>query len=274
MPMRLKELEGLLYRLITAPSGVAEGLAAERNLRAGGLDAIVLGDERLSAEARVDIYANMYFYRILDALKEDFPATLEVLGDDSFHNLVTGYLLEYPPTEPSLFYCGRHLASCLRGHPMRNTAPFVADLAALERATVEVFHGPDAPALEADALRETAPEAWPALKLKMHPSAQTVALEWRVSEVLRAVEEGRAWEPAEQSAVQVLVWRRDARVFYRDLEQTETRALEAAARGATFAKMCELVAADAGEGVDPVAEMNRLLARWLSDGLLTLVARP
>ena len=126
----LKKLESLLYRLITAPSGVAEGLAAERELGAGGLDDIVLGDERLSAEARVDIYANMYFYRLLDALKEDFPATLAVLGADNFHNLVTGYLLEYPPTEPSLYYCGRHLAAYLRDHPLREGAPFIADLAA------------------------------------------------------------------------------------------------------------------------------------------------
>ena len=86
----------------------------------------------------------MYFYRILDALKEDFPATLAVLGADNFHNLVTGYLLEYPPTEPSISYCGRHLADYLRDHPLRDGAPFVADLARLERAVVEVFQGPDA----------------------------------------------------------------------------------------------------------------------------------
>ena len=113
MPTQLKNLQSLLYRLITAPSGVAEGLAAEQDLGAGGLDAIVLGDDRLSSEARVDIYANMYFYRILDALKEDFPATVAVLGDDNFHNLVTGYLLEYPPTGPSITHSGSHLAEYL-----------------------------------------------------------------------------------------------------------------------------------------------------------------
>ncbi|MGA6974800.1 MAG: DNA-binding domain-containing protein, partial [Candidatus Binatus sp.] len=148
----LKSLQSLLYRLITAPSGVAEGLAAERELSARSLDAIVLGDERLSAADRVDIYANMYFYRLLDALKEDFPAALAVLGADNFHNLVTGYLLEYPPTEPSLYYCGRYLADYLRDHPLSESAPFIADLARLERATVEVFHGADAPVLESDAL--------------------------------------------------------------------------------------------------------------------------
>ncbi len=193
----LNKLESLLYRLITAPSGVAEGLAAERELGAGGLDTIVLGDDRLSAEARVDIYANMYFYRILDALKEDFPATLAVLGDDNFHNLVTGYLLEYPPTEPS------HLL--MRTAPRGRICAIIrcANARRLSRTSrprtriVEVFHGPDTAALEADALRAIAPADWPALKLGIQPSAQILALEWRVSELLRAVEEQREWKPAE-----------------------------------------------------------------------------
>jgi len=271
--MQLKKLESLLYRLITAPSGVAGAIAAERELDAGGLDAIVLGDDRLSAEARLDIYADMYFYRLLDVLKEDFPATLRVLGDDNFHNLVTGYLLEYPPTEPSVFYCGRHLSAFLRGHRLRDGAPFLADLAALERASVEVFHGPDAAALEPDSLRAIAPADWPGLELRIHPSAQILALDWQVSELLRAVEERRPWNPAQPGAVKVLVWRCNARVFYRDLEKTEADALGAASRGATFAQICDLVAARA-DNRDPVATINRLLARWLSDGLLARTSRP
>ena len=267
MPIHLKELESLLYRLITAPNGVAEGLAAERNLSAGGLDAIVLGDDRLSAEARVDIYANMYFYRIRDALKEDFPATLAVLGEDNFHNLITGYLIEYPPSEPSISDCGRYLADYLRDHPIREGAPFVADLAKLERAVVEVFVGPDDAALDPDSLRATPPEDWPAMKLRIHPAAQILVLEWRVSELLRAVEDGHPWKPAERSAVKVLIWRRNARVFYRDLERAEADALDAASPGATFAEICDVVAAEPDDD-DPVAAMNRMLARWLSDGLL------
>jgi hypothetical protein len=265
--IHLKDLESLLYRLIAAPSGVAEGLAAERELGADGLDAVVLGDERLSAKARVEIYANMYFYRILDALKEDFPATLAVLGNDNFHNLVTGYLLEHPPTEASLYYCGRHLSEFLREHPLRDGAPFIADLARLERASVEVFHSPDADALERDALRAIAPADWPALKFGIHPSAQMLVLEWRVSELLSAVEEQRTWKAAEQGAVKVLVWRRGARVFHRDLDKAEADALEAVSRGAAFAEICEVVAADV-ELQDPVDSMNRMLARWLSDRLL------
>jgi hypothetical protein len=268
MSVPLKQLQSILYRLITAASGVAEGLAAERSMPAGGLDALVLGNDRLSAEARVDIYANMYFYRLLDVLKEDFPATLRVLGDDNFHNLATGYLLEYPPTEPSVHHCGRHLAEFLRDHAFRKDAPYIADLAALERAVVEVFHGPDARALEADELRAIAPEKWPALMMRTHPALQILKLEYRVAELLRAVEEDRAWKPAAAGAGEVIVWRRDSKVFYRDLEEVEERALAAARSGATFAKICELVAEDRDPTKDPVEEVNRLLARWLADGIL------
>ena len=75
MQPRLGDLQSLLYRLITAPSGVEEGLAAEKTLPPEGLSATVRGNSRMSAVDRVEIYANMYFYRLLEVIKEDFPAT-------------------------------------------------------------------------------------------------------------------------------------------------------------------------------------------------------
>ncbi len=269
MTTSLKNLESLLYRLITAPSGVGEGLAVERNLPSGGLDAIVVGDERLSSAERVDIYADMYFYRLLDALKEDFPATLEVLGADGFHNLATGYLLEHPPTEPSIFYCGRYLSGYLRDHPLSAGRAYVADLAALERATAEVFHRPDATTLEAATMSEIPPDEWPALEIRLHPAAQILEVKWRVAELLRAFEEHRERQPAE-GAARIIVSRHNRRVLSRELEPIEYRALDAAVTGATFAEICDLAggAADA-EGADPVATLTRLLARWLDDGIFT-----
>jgi hypothetical protein len=270
----LQNLQSLLYRLITAVSGVGEGLAAERNLARGGLGQIVIGDDRLSAEERVDIYANMYFYRLLDALKEDFPATNRVLGDDAFHNLVTGYLIDHPPTEPSIFYCGRYLSSFLRDHPLSAEHRYLADLAALERATVEVFHGEDAPTLDADAMRAIPTDDWPSLKLRLHPAVQILDVKWRVAELLRAVEEQREWAPAGSGAVKIVVSRRDNRVRYRELEQVEYRTIdavgEAADAGVTFAEICEIVANDSeGAEVEPVATLNHLLARWLGDGMFS-----
>ncbi|MGH7814413.1 MAG: HvfC/BufC family peptide modification chaperone [Candidatus Binataceae bacterium] len=267
MAMQLKELEQLLCRLIAAPNGVAEGLAAERGLPSGGLEAIVRGDERLPAFERVSIYANMYFYRLLDVLKDDFPATLKAIGDANFHNLVTGYLLEYPPTEPSVHYCGRHLAAHLRGHPLREKFPYLADLAALERALVESFQAADAAPLDAAAMRSIPAPDWPALRFAMHPAVAILTLDWRVSESVRAVENGSESGPVMRGPARTVVWRHNCRVFHRDLEPSEAGALDAASRGEPFARICEVVGADAGQS-DRVAEASRLLNRWLADGIL------
>jgi hypothetical protein len=269
MPIDLPELQSLLYRLITAVSGVGEGLANERNLPGDGLDAVVLGDERLSASERVDIYASMYFYRLLDVLKEDYPATLAILGDDNFHNLVTGYLLEYPPSEPSVFYCGRYLSRFLGGHNMGKERPDISDLAALERATVEVFHAADAPALDPSAMRAIPADQWASTRLRTHPASTILALDYAVVDLLRAFEDGRELPTPNTRTVKVLVSRRDSRVSYCEIEPVEDRALEAASHGISFAELCEIVAADSA-AADPVAELNRLLTRWLDEGILIL----
>jgi hypothetical protein len=276
----LKGLQALLYRLITAPEGVAAGLAAEPRLRPevlADLDALIESDDRLSATERLEIYANAYFYRILDCLKEDFPATLATLGADNFHNLITGYLIEYPPTEPSISYAGRHLAEFLRHHPMRERWPFIAELAQLERTLIEVSHAAEAQPLNAAAMRSVAPDDWPALAMRTHPALAIVDCEWRVDELLREVEAaaGESDQPRDAPAhapVSVLMWRHDSLVHYRALERPERAALELASVGASFAAICAEVAAACGEDgpIAPVALINRLLARWLAEGLLVL----
>ena len=282
----LEQLQTRLYRLITAPEGVAAGLAAEgaREENALGnlqnledLENQIESDDRLSATERLEIYANAYFYRILDCLKEDFPATLAVLGDDNFHNLVTGYLIDYPPTEPSISYAGRHLAEFVRRHPVHDRLPFVGDLARLERTLIEVFHAADAEPLNAEAMRNVAPENWPALAMRTHPALAIVDCDWRVDDLLREVEAARgesdhfAGDPAHE-AVSLLVWRRNSQVHYRAMESAERTALELASAGASFAAICEAIATTCGEHdqLAPVELINRLLARWLDEGLLVL----
>jgi hypothetical protein len=270
-PARLADLQRLLRRLITAPEGVADGLARERSLDAGGLGTIIGGDERLSPVERLDIYANMYFYRLLDILREDFPATLAVLGDNAFHNLITGYLLEYPPTEPSVHHCGRYLADYLRGHPFARTKPWLADLAALERAHLDVFHAADSVALDAAAMKAIAPERWPRLKLHLVPAAKILMLDWNVTKVLDAIAAGRKPRRPERGKFATLVFRRSFDVAHRILDHDEARALAAAIEGTKFAHICELAAGKA-RGPRAARKINSMLERWLGDGLMTLDA--
>src|SRR5208283_1060186 len=104
------------------------------------------------------------------------------------------------------------LATFLRNHRLVRQWPFIAELARLERAILDVFHARDAPALSVEALRTLPSHQWAELKLRAHPAVEIVHSEWRVADVLSAVESGDDWsEPGHQSAA-VIVWRRDAQV--------------------------------------------------------------
>jgi len=279
----LRALQALLYRLITAPEGVAAGLAAESASVPEMFDDLIESDDRLSATERLEIYANAYFYRILDCLKEDFPATLATLGPDDFHNLITAYLIESPPTEPSISYAGRHLAEFLRHDSMRAIIerwPFIDELVRLERTLIEVFHAAEAEPLNAEAIRSVVPDDWPALAMRTHPALAIVDCEWRVDQLLREVEAGagesdRPLGAPAHAPVSVLVWRQNSRVHYRALERPERAALEVASAGASFAAICEAIAAACGNddqlgSIAPVALINQLLARVLGQALLVL----
>jgi hypothetical protein len=265
--MNLRELQAFLYLSITDPDGTKESIGEERGLAPGVLEALVYGDERLSAFERIDIYANAYLYRLLECLGEDFPATLAVLGEDNFAALVRGYLVEHRPTEPSIGYAGIYLADFLNGHPFAERWPFVAELARLERAVIDVFHAADAPALGVEALRAIPSEEWPAVKLRAHPAVEIVHSEWQIVDLLDMVEHGRKWTDPEHEEASVLVWRQNALVHYRSLEPVERDALVLVSKGASFAYVCEAVAASAEEP-NHVGLIGRLMARWLADGII------
>src|SRR5260370_15296967 len=266
MHVNLPELQPLLYQLITTPEG-AKRIGNERRSAPGRIETLVRGDQRLSAIERVNIYADAYFYRLLDCLYDEFPATFAVVGSDNFAALVRDYLLACPPTEPSIFYAGRYLYGFLRNHPLAKRWPFISELARLERAILDVFHAADTSTLSDEAMRAIPSQQWPAIKLKTHPAVAILRNEWRVADVLCAVESGRGWsQPAHQKTAG-LGWRQDAQVNYRDLEDMETRALALLSEGASFAAICEAIAALA-TGSDQVPLIGRLLARWLGDGII------
>jgi Putative DNA-binding domain len=277
MDSKLSELQTLFYHLITAPNGFEEAARREAMLQNGRLDAVIAGNKRLSAGERLTIYANAYFYRLYDVFKEDFHCVYTILGDVNFHNLITGYLIEYPPSEPSVFQAGAHLPHYLLS--ISNLAgislsqwPFLADLARLERACLEVFHGADAEALEERSIRDLRPESWPSLGVRLQPSAQILELEWATDKLMTAIKEGRPAEAPARVSATILVWRQNCQVRYRTLARGERTALKWAASGRDFASICAALADDlesSWEVVDLASIISQMLTVWLRDGLLT-----
>ena len=148
--MKLAELQARFHALVTAPESVAATLAARGAQAVGDVHELVVGDARLSAVERLEIYANMYFFRIRDVLRDEFPRTAALLGDSTFHDLVVDYLAAIPPRHPSLREVGARLPAFLAAHSTARARPWLAELARLERTRLELVDAPDAETLTLD----------------------------------------------------------------------------------------------------------------------------
>jgi hypothetical protein len=210
---------------------------------------------------RLRIYAGMYWLRIRDALREDYPRVAAALGPEGFDMLVRGYLARHPSEHPSLRHLGRHLPRFLRERPPPGAAPFLADLARLEWARVEAFDAPDATPLTVADLRAIPAERWPELRFTLVPGLDIVRSEWPLH---------RIWETpgAEAAAARtaIRVWREDWKVYHASMDPAEEAALASVLRGEPFAMVCEALLGHSDE--EAAAAGAGLLARWVEDGLV------
>jgi hypothetical protein len=245
LPEGLRALQTRFYDLVTAAQGVGPTLAE----RGEGLGDLVRGDERLDAVTRLDIYANMYFFRILDVLRDAYPRVLEVVGDAAFHNLATAYLLECRPAHPSIAEVGARLPAFLAGHPLAGEHPGLVHLAAVERAHAEVFDGPDAETLTLAEVQGLPPERLTALSLRLIPCHRLAG--------------------GEETT---LVWRQDVEVYERSVDSEEAALLSLAGAGTSLALLCDSVSAPSHE--EAAQKIFQHLARWLADGLVRAPGPP
>jgi hypothetical protein len=267
----LRRTQREIARLLRAPDGVRAALAEAGDPEGRSLAPLVCGDARLDAVRRLEVYAHAYFFRILEALRKEYEALAEAIGEAGFHDLVTAYLLVHPSRNPSLRWAGARLPEFLREHAaaeaFRRRWPWAADLARLEWAASEAFDAPDAPAATRAELAAVPPERWEALRLRFLPATRLVCLEWPVHLLREAAPGARTRTPDAPARTAVCVWRRDDTVQFRALEPLEAELLERVQGGATFGALCERLAAEIGEAQAP-ARAAVLLASWVDRGLL------
>jgi hypothetical protein len=270
----LAELQRRFFGLITAREGVARELAA-RGLPEAYVGAIVDGDARASAVERLDVYANMYFFRILDVLRADYPKVLAVIGDGAFHNLATDYLAAHPSRHPSLRFVGaalpRFLAEPAEGQRLAKERPWLAELAALEWARVDVFDRADTAPLARQTLAATPPADFAAIQLRPIAAFELVPATWAVEATWRALEAGEAVgaEPARGAPGHALVvWRRDVTVHHRAVDGAEAAALGLLRGETTFGALCTALAEKAASEEEAAQVAVGLLGSWLADELL------
>jgi hypothetical protein len=248
--MRLAEAQALFHAFATRSPEVSGHDPGEA----------FVGTPALPAAERLAIYANMYCWRLIDALREDFPKLVAALGDDGFCALAAGYVREHPSEEPSLSKLGRRVADYLVRHPAGR--PDLPDLAQLEWARAEAFEAEEVPLAGIDSLRAVPLAELPHVRIALAPSVRLLRLEHDAPALWRAIEDRTALRPPCRSKVDVAVWRKEFEVFHAVLDADEARAVERAMGGGPLGAVCEPFT----ERGDAAAAALRAVASWFAEG--------
>lgn len=215
----------------------------------GALNDAVIADY-FDAEERLRIYRSNFLISLTEALKANFPVTLQLVGTEFFEQAARGFIRQAPPDRPCLYEYGEGLAQYLQSLPELAALPYVAEMARFEFARIAASHAPrEAPLTEVEMAR-IAPEALADLPIRLARHAQIVSLRYPVAELWQA---HQAAEP-DVSAVDMaarphalLVCRPDRMLAVQTLDLDALVFLNAAREPTTLAQ-----AADAcGPDTDP-----------------------
>lgn len=269
--LSLSEVQRAFYTLVTAPEGVAQGLRDQGHVPEN-LEAWIRPNGPLSSLERLDIYANMYFFRIRDILREEYPKVVACVGDAAFHNLIVDYLVARPPSHPSVRNAGERLPSYLAEHELGTERPWLAELAALERARIEVVDAADSDTLTVDHLRTLTPEDFAGLPLRLIAAHLVVDAQYAIDELWERLEEEGAEDPQEQApeqaSRQILVWREGVLIYHLALDDDEAALWPLVREGVPFGVICERLAERQEDPEVAAQRAFELLGRWATHGVL------
>ena len=231
---------------------------------------LITGGGNITAQTRLNIYRNAYRLRLREAIDNDHEMLGIYLGDDLFEQMVNGYIASHPSRFRSLRQFANQLPDYLRITPPFSAHPIISKLAAFERLLMDVFDAPESQRATLQQLQTLAPEQWPAMQLRFHPSMQFFKSQWNSVESWQRLRAEQPLDPATSQPDSLwLLWRGEDRLSqFRSCTALEWNSLQLAVRGADFAELCEQAAEYIAED-DIGTTMATQLQQWLQDGLIS-----
>lgn len=217
----------------------------------------------LVAGRRLQVYRNNLYASLGSALAAVYPVVARLVGETYFRQLARAYVARHPSTSGNLHAFGDRLPAFLRAQASLGALPYLADVAALEWASHEVYHESDGTDFDMAPFAQVPPVAQPRIRLHLQLATRFVASPYPVLAIWTANQshddEGVTPVALDEGGVRLLVARAGFEVEYRVLGRAEDRWLRALAEGRTLAVALQ-AALDVDAGFDLGATLGRHLA--------------
>ncbi|MBS1802909.1 MAG: putative DNA-binding domain-containing protein [Acidobacteria bacterium] len=235
-------------------------------------------NSRLTSFERLEIYNRQYWYRVLNALGEDFPALRTVIGSRAFDAMSVAYIDAHPNRSFTLRNLGSRLPEFLVANPhfAGRRADLAVDVARIEWAFVEAFDSAEREPLTLEQIATLEGDS----HLALQPHLQLVEVEYPVDDLVlklhkgeerQTTEAGIKHDEDENAPAKLPVLRRkptwlaahrvDYSVFYLRLKRGEFHTLRAIRAGQPLA---EAIEAGVTTARVPAARRPQLVRQWFT----------
>jgi len=233
---------------------------------------------RLSAFDRLEIYNRQYWFRVLGALAEDFPALRSVIGSRAFDAMSVAYLNAHPNRSFTLRNLGSRLSDWLIANPhfAGRRASLAVDVVRIEWAFIEAFDGAEHEPLTIEQIATLDGSS----HLALQPHLQLVDLEYPVDDLVlnlhkqekrQTTEAGLQHDDQDHAPAKLPALRRnptwlaahrvDFSVYYLRLKRGEFHTLRAISAGRPLA---EAIEAGITTARVPSARRPQLVRQWFT----------
>jgi hypothetical protein len=286
-PPSLGVIQRWMQAVLTHPDGVAGGMRSpeargEIEVGPDELGRVLTRSRALSAADRLGVYANAYYARLLECLREEFPALVHTLGQDVFDGFAVDYLQAHPPKSYTLQELGsnfpKFLAETCPADENPAWAAFLIDLASLERVYNEVFDGPGVEGrqlLTADHLLALPPDRWPYARLVLADGFRLVELRSPVHEYITSIRRNEEPSPPNSAETLLAVHRRDYVVRRHPLLRPQYVLLRTLLAGESIGTAIGRAAELHGPDLDVFAAgLRAWFCDWAAEGFFLCVELP
>lgn len=284
-PFDLKMFEAWMFRVVSDPHGVEGGLTSAKDLLGvdqSNLDQLVNPSKERTATQRLGVYADMYFWRLVDILADEHLALVHALGGrHDFHHLAVDFLHAHPSRHYRLSPLGDPLPEwILHEAPVGDYVAdehraFLSELAQLERYKEAVFDEKQSARLSPAELAAIPPEAWGEARLHVVPALRLLRTRYPVNAYFQAfINDEEPEIPAEDESFCV-IWRQEYEVWRLNLGKYAFLVLKALSEGRTLGDALESAVVD--HDADPdwlLSQVGGWFTQWTADGFFRAAELP
>ncbi|MBP7847067.1 MAG: putative DNA-binding domain-containing protein [Burkholderiales bacterium] len=215
---------------------------------------------------RLAIYQDGYFYRLYNALVDNFPLLASIMYEDEFSQLITAYIRNYPSHERGLQFFGQQLPNFIRSYYLNNEFPYLSEVAALDVALLGASLVANQSVLQLESLTRLTERQLEQLALQFAANVTCLEFKYNIIE-LWSSGQLNTLDPVKLDSTQtILIWRKGLvnqyRVISNDLEQ---QVLKFVLAGVNFNAFCEYLNVNLAAHEEKI---GLILQQWVSDELL------